>query len=282
MVQAVEHPALRYFRHDSPGVPHVWCEGCGIGLLWYYTIRAMEELELDPNKVLWVGGSGCTGRMCTYWAYDFMHTLHGRPLGFATGVKLARPELTVIAHMGDGEASAIGGNHLIQTARRNVDLVAICNNNFNYGMTGGQFSPTTPLGGRTMTSPEGQIESPFDLCALVETCGATYVARWTVVQQRQCINSIKKAIQKKGFGFVEVVTQCPTAYGRRNRLGGGADMMRWLRESSVRREQAARMGPEELEGKIVIGEFVDKEAPEYGASLRELARRRGGDVDAQD
>jgi len=280
MVQINGHPALKHFRHDSPGVPHLWCEGCGIGPLWYYTILAMEELELDPHKVVWVGGSGCTGRMCTYWNYDFIHTLHGRPLGFATGIKLAKPELTVICHMGDGEASAIGGNHLIQTARRNVDLVAICNNNFNYGMTGGQFSPTTPLGGRTMTSAEGHIERPFDLCALMETCGATYVARWTVVQWRQCVNSIKKAIQKKGFAFVEVVTQCPTAYGRRNRLGDGAEMMRWLRKCSVRKEQAAKMTPQELQGKLVVGEFVDTEAPEYGASLRELVRRKGGDVDA--
>jgi 2-oxoglutarate ferredoxin oxidoreductase subunit beta len=280
MIQVAQHPALRYFRHDSPGVPHLWCEGCGIGLLWHYTVRAIEELSLDPNKVVWVGGSGCTGRMCTYWNYDYMHTLHGRPLGFATGVKLARPELTVIAHMGDGEASAIGGNHLIQTARRNVDLVAICNNNFNYGMTGGQFSPTTPFGAKTMTSPDGHLEHPFDLCELVKTCGAAYAARWTVVQQRQCINSIKKAIQRKGFAFVEIVTQCPTAYGRRNALGQGADMMRWLRQSSVRREQAAQMSPDELAGRIVVGEFVDRELPEYGASLRELARRRGGEVDA--
>jgi 2-oxoglutarate ferredoxin oxidoreductase subunit beta len=274
-----EHPALKYFRHDSPGVPHVWCEGCGIGILWYYTIVAIEELGLDPNKVAWVGGSGCTGRMCTYWNYDYMHTLHGRPLGFATGIKLARPELTVICHMGDGEVSAIGGNHLIQTARRNVDLVAIVNNNFNYGMTGGQFSPTTPLGGKTMTSPEGQMENPFDLCKLVETCGATYVARWTIVHNRQCINSIKKAIQKKGFSFVEVVSQCVTAYGRRNKLGDGPQMMKWLRESSVRREQAEQMNPEELKGKLVVGEFVDRDAPEYGTELRALAQRRGGNVD---
>lgn len=279
MVQVAQHPALEYFRHDSPGVPHVWCEGCGIGSVWYYTIRAIEELGLDPNKVVWVGGSGCTGRMCTYWAYDFMHTLHGRPLGFATGVKLAKPELTVICHMGDGEVSAIGGNHLIQTARRNVDLVAIVNNNFNYGMTGGQFSPTTPLGGKTMTSPDGQRERPFDLCKLVETCGATYVARWTVVHQRQCINSIKKAIQKKGFSLVEIATQCVTAYGRRNKLGRGPDMMRWLRDISVRKDQAAQMSEEELAGKIVVGEFVDKEFTEYGASLRDLARQRGGEVD---
>ena len=278
----VEHPALKYFRHDSPGTPTVWCEGCGIGLLWYYTIKAVEELELDPNKVVWVGGSGCTGRMCTYWNYDFMHTLHGRPLGFATGLKLARPELTVICHMGDGETSAIGGNHLIQTARRNVDIVAICNNNFNYGMTGGQFSPTTPLGARTMTSQTGHIENPFDLCKLVETCGATYVARWTVNQHRRIINSIKKAIQHKGFSFVEVLSQCPTAYGRDNRLGDGKAMMHWLADMAVNADKAAGMTAEEMKGKVVVGEFVDRQAPEYVASIRELIVSRGGDVNAQD
>lgn len=157
-----QHPALKYFRLDRPGVPHLWCPGCGIGQVWHYTVIAIEELGLDPKKVLWVGGSGCTGRMCTYWFGDYFHTLHGRPLGFATGVKLARPELKVICHMGDGETAAIGGNHLIQTARRNVEITAICINNLNYGMTGGQFSPTTPMGAITMTSPLGNIEHPFD------------------------------------------------------------------------------------------------------------------------
>ena len=140
----MRHPALEYFRLDRPGSPNLWCPGCGIGQVWYYTVQAINELGLDHDKVVWVGGSGCSGRMCTYWYKDSMHTLHGRPLGFATGIKLANPELTVICHMGDGETSAIGGNHLIQTARRNVELTAICINNFNYGMTGGQYSPTTP------------------------------------------------------------------------------------------------------------------------------------------
>lgn len=273
-----KHPALKYFRFDRPGNPHLWCAGCGVPQVWYATIKAMEELNLDMDKVLWVGGSGCTGRMCTYYAGDYLHTLHGRPLGFATGVKLANPELTVICHMGDGEASSIGGNHLIQTARRNVDLVAVVNNNFNYGMTGGQFSPTTPRGAYTMTSQLGNIERPFDLCQLAITCGAPYVARWTTFHIRQLINSIKKGIQKKGFAFIEVISQCPTQYGRRNKLGDGVAMMKWFQSNSIRKDKADEIPELELGGKFIIGEFVDTEKAEYGDSLRELIKKRGGEI----
>jgi len=270
------HPARKYFRADRAATPHLWCSGCGIPQVWYYTLKAIQELKLDMDQVLWVGGSGCTGRMCTYWAGDYLHTLHGRPLGFATGAKLANPELTVLCHMGDGETSAIGGNHLIQTARRNVDLVAIVINNLNYGMTGGQFSPTTPRGAFTMTSQTGNIEYPFDLCDLVTTCGATYVARWTTYHAMPLIKSIKKGIQKKGFAFIEVIAQCPTQYGRRNKIGSGLQMMKWIKENSVRKEKAAGIPKEELKDKFIIGEFVDIEKAEYGASIREVIERRRG------
>lgn len=264
------HPALKYYQAGSGGNPTLWCDGCGIGQVWSFTVMALEELGLDPDKVVWVGGSGCTGRMCTYWNHDFMHTLHGRTLGFATGIKLANPQLTVICHMGDGETSAIGGNHLIQSARRNVDLVAICVNNYNYGMTGGQFSPTTPLGGITKTSPGGHNEGSFDLCELVKTAGATYVARWTTSHPRQSIDAIKKAIQNQGFSFVEIVAQCPTHFGRNNRLGDGPSMMKLQKEMSVRVDRAANMSGEELQDKIVVGELVNTQRPEYGEILRSL------------
>jgi 2-oxoglutarate ferredoxin oxidoreductase subunit beta len=267
----MEHPALKYLRRDRPGTPHLWCPGCGIGQIWHFTIKAIEELGLNVNQVLWVGGSGCTGRMCTYWAGDYMHTLHGRPLGFATGVKLARPELTVLCHMGDGEASAIGGNHLIQSARRNIELVAIVVNNLNYGMTGGQFSPTTPQGSRTVTSPFGNIEHPFDLCELVSACGATYVARWTTHHAHQVIRSLKKGMLKKGFAFIEVLSQCPTAYGRRNELANPITMLQWFKKNAIHLEQAKTMDEEERQGKYIIGEFVDKEKEEYGTALQKLA-----------
>lgn len=268
-----EHFALKYMRRDRPGNPHLFCPGCGIGQIWNYTIRAIEELELDIDQVLWTGGGGCTARMCTYWIGDHMHTLHGRPLAFATGIKLAKPELTVLCHLGDGEAAAIGGNHLIQTARRNVDIVTILVNNLNYGMTGGQFSPTTPQGSFTTTSPFGNIEQPFDLCELVAVCGATYVARWTTHHARQVIRSLKKGIQKRGFAFIEVITQCPTAYGRRNSLPDAIDMLRWFKENSIPRDKAETMNKEELQGKFVVGEFVDIEKEEYGAALRKLGAR---------
>jgi len=265
------HPVLKHFREDSPGIPHLWCPGCGVGQVWHYTTKAIEELGLDEDQVLWVGGSGCTGRMCTYWHKDFFHTLHGRALSFATGVKLARPEMTVLVHSGDGECVAIGGNHLIHAARRNVDITLIAINNFNYGMTGGQFSPTTPCSVYTSTTPYGNQEAPFDLSTLMKEAGATYIARWTTVHARQVINAIKKGIQNKGFSFIEVLAQCPTQYGRRNKLGDAVGMMEWLKANSIPREKAEKMPPEELKGKFIIGELYTDTRPEFSESMRSVA-----------
>ena len=265
------HPVLKHFREDSPGTPHLWCPGCGVGQVWHYTTKAIEELGLDEDQVLWVGGSGCTGRMCTYWHKDFFHTLHGRALSFATGVKLARPEMTVLVHSGDGECVAIGGNHLIHAARRNVDITLIAINNFNYGMTGGQFSPTTPCSVYTSTTPYGNQEAPFDLSTLMKEAGATYIARWTTVHARQVINAIKKGIQNKGFSFIEVLAQCPTQYGRRNKLGDAVGMMEWLKANSIPREKAEKMPPEELKGKFIIGELYTDTRPEFSESMRSVA-----------
>jgi len=265
------HPVLKHFREDSPGTPHLWCPGCGVGQVWNYTAKAIEELGLDEDRVLWVGGSGCTGRMCTYWHKDFFHTLHGRALSFATGVKLARPEMTVLVHSGDGECVAIGGNHLIHAARRNVDITLIAINNFNYGMTGGQFSPTTPGNVNTSTTPYGNPEAPFDLATLMKEAGATYIARWTTVHARQVINAIKKGVQNKGFSFIEVLAQCPTQYGRRNKLGDAVGMMEWLKANSIPREKAEKMPPDELKGKFIIGELYTDTRPEFSASMRAVA-----------
>ena len=266
-----KHPVLKHFREDSPGTPHLWCPGCGVGQVWHYTTRAIEELGLDEDKVLWVGGSGCTGRMCTYWHKDFFHTLHGRALSFATGVKLARPELNVLVHSGDGECVAIGGNHLIHAARRNVDITLIAVNNFNYGMTGGQFSPTTPTSVYTATSPFGNPEEAFNLSTLMREAGATYIARWTTVHARQVINAIKKGIQNKGFSFVEILAQCPTQYGRRNKLGGAVQMMEWLKANSVLKEKAEKMSPEQLKGKFILGELYSATKPEFSEYMRAMA-----------
>ena len=266
-----KHPVLKHFREDSPGTPHLWCPGCGVGQVWHYTTRAIEELGLDEDKVLWVGGSGCTGRMCTYWHKDFFHTLHGRALSFATGVKLARPDLNVLVHSGDGECVAIGGNHLIHAARRNVDITLIAVNNFNYGMTGGQFSPTTPSNVYTATSPFGNREEAFNLSTLMREAGATYIARWTTVQARQVINAIKKGIQNKGFSFIEILAQCPTQYGRRNKLGDAVQMMEWLKANSILKEKAEKMSPEELKGKFILGELYSATKPEFSEYMRAAA-----------
>jgi 2-oxoglutarate ferredoxin oxidoreductase subunit beta len=271
-----KHPVLKHFREDSPGTPHLWCPGCGVGQVWHYTSRAIEELGLDEDKVLWVGGSGCTGRMCTYWHKDFFHTLHGRALSFATGVKLARPELTVLVHSGDGECVAIGGNHLIHAARRNVDITLIAVNNFNYGMTGGQFSPTTPTSVYTATSPFGNPEEAFNLSTLMKEAGATYIARWTTVHARQVINAIKKGIQNKGFSFIEILAQCPTQYGRRNKLGDAVQMMEWLKANSILKEKAEKMSPEELQGKFILGELYSAARPEFSEYMRAVAARASG------
>jgi len=265
------HPVLKHFREDSPGTPHLWCPGCGVGQVWHFTTKAIEEMGLDEDRVLWVGGSGCTGRMCTYWHKDFFHTLHGRALSFATGVKLARPEMTVLVHSGDGECVAIGGNHLIHAARRNVDITLIAINNFNYGMTGGQFSPTTPSSVYTSTTPYGNQEAPFDLSTLMKEAGATYIARWTTVHARQVINAIKKGIQNKGFSFIEVLAQCPTQYGRRNKLGDAVQMMEWLKANSIPKEKAEKMPPEELKGKFIIGELFADTRPEFSDYMRAVA-----------
>lgn len=269
-----QHPAMNYFRFGAPGTPHIWCEGCGIGQVFYYTCIAIEELGLDPYQVVWVGGSGCTGRMCTYWKYDYMHTLHGRPLAFGTGIKIANPDLTVICHMGDGETSAIGGNHLIQTARRNVNITAICINNYTYGMTGGQHSPTSPAGSNSATSPYGQVESAFDLCKVVAAAGAAYVARATVVNPKPAIQYIKKAIAKKGFGFVEIVAQCPTFFGRSNKLGDNIEMLEWMKKTYIRKEKFDRLSEDERHGLVTWGEFVDCERSELVTNLHDLAKQK--------
>lgn len=268
-----KHEALQNFRMDRPGTPHIWCPGCGIGQIWHYSVKAIDELGLDKDKVLWVGGSGCTGRMATYWNRDYFHTLHGRAIGFATGAKLANPDLNILVHSGDGEAVAIGGNHLIQAARRNVDLNLIIVNNFNFGMTGSQFSPTTPQGTRTATSPFGNVERPFRLCELMKECGATYVARYTTAQPREVIKSIKKGIQNKGFSFTEIISQGPTCFGRANNMGDPGEMLDWFKEKSLSIEEAEGMTREEQSDYFVIGEFADREAPEFTTELAKVSER---------
>jgi len=211
------HPMDALLRTER--IPHIWCPGCGIGTVFSAVLAAIKNTGWDPNTIAMVSGIGCTGRMAGYIRLDSFHTTHGRALPFATGLKLAKPDTKVIIVSGDGDLFAIGGNHFIHAARRNMDMTVVCVNNFNYGMTGGQQAPSTPLGAKTTTSVNGSPEEPFNLCDLAATCGATYVARWTAMQVRSLRSSISEALEKRGFSFVEVITPCPSSFGRRNRMG---------------------------------------------------------------
>lgn len=267
--------ALRhdYLRHDKK-FPHVWCPGCGIGIVMGSLLRAIINLELSKDEVVLASGIGCTGRMPTYLDFNTLHTTHGRALTFATGVKLANPSLNVLAIMGDGDATAIGGNHFIHAARRNLNLTAIIVNNSIYGMTGGQYSPTTPFGAITTTSTFGHIEHAFSIAELAVTAGASFVARSTVYHASLMDTLIEQAIKKRGFAVVEIISNCHVQYGRRNKLGGAVDMLRSFRDNSVTVRKAAKMGPEDLEGKTTIGVLTDRELPvstEEYKRIRKLA-----------
>ena len=245
-------------------MPHIWCPGCGIGPAVGCFIRAIEDSGLDQDKIALVSGIGCTGRVAGYVKLDSFHTTHGRALPFATGLGLGNPDLKVVVFSGDGDLLAIGGNHLIHSARRNMDMTVICLNNFNYGMTGGQTGPTTPLDARSNTSPYGNIEYPFNVPHLVAASGATYVARWTVLHARQLEWSIAEALTKPGFSFIEVLGPCPTLYGRMNKMPRGLDSLNYYKENSVVRNGA---DPKDVDlrpdGPIVVGKFVDIERPTF-------------------
>lgn len=258
-------------------MPHIWCAGCGIGPAMGCLIKAIHRDGLDPDKIAVVSGIGCSGRAAGYLRLDSFHTTHGRALPFATGLKLGNPELNVVVFSGDGDLVAIGGNHLIHTARRNMDMTVICINNFNYGMTGGQLGPTTPVDARSTTSPYGNFENPFNVPYLAAASGATYVARWTVLHARQLERSIAEAMVKPGFSFIEVISPCPTLYGRMNKQPQGLDTMHEYQERSIVRDGA---DPKDLDitfdGPIVVGKFVDIERPTFWDQYRQLLDRVGG------
>lgn len=218
---------------------------------------------MDKDNVVVVSGIGCSSRAPGYLDFNTLHTTHGRAIPFATGVKLGNPELTVVVFTGDGDAAAIGGNHLIHAARRNLDMTVVILNNSIYGMTSGQYSPQTPKGAFGTTAPYGNVERPFDLCKLAEASGATYAARGTAYHARQLPTLIEKAISNRGFSVVEAIAQCPIYYGRKNKMGSAIDMLKWQRDNAVSLKQAQNMSPEQLAGKFVIGELFNSPAPEY-------------------
>ncbi|MCX7965036.1 MAG: 2-oxoacid:ferredoxin oxidoreductase subunit beta [Syntrophorhabdaceae bacterium] len=252
----------KYLRHDKK-FPHVWCPGCGIGIMLGALIRAIDRCGFTKDEIVLVSGIGCTGRLPVYVDFNTLHTTHGRALAFATGIKLANPKLKVIVVMGDGDAVAIGGNHFIHAARRNIDLTAIILNNSIYGMTGGQYSPTTPYGMKTTTSSYIHIEQAFNISELAVTAGAPFVGRGTVYHAKLLDSLMEKAFLKKGFAVVEVISHCHTQFGKLNKMGGAVEMMQWQKDHAVTVEKAATMSEEELKGKFKIGVLVDKELPVY-------------------
>ncbi len=261
----------KYLRSNR--LPHIWCPGCGNGIVLGGVLRGVDKLQLDPNKVVVVSGIGCSSRSAGYVDFNTLHTAHGRAIPFATGVKLARPDLTVIVITGDGDLAAIGGNHFIHAARRNMDLTVVVFNNSTYGMTSGQYSPLTPAGAIAATAPYGNLERAFDMGRLAEAAGATYVARSTTFHALQIPDLIVAAIQNKGFSLVEVIAGCPVYYGRMNKMSAPADMLKWQKENAVSVQQAGNMTPEQLKGKHIIGELFRRQAPEYTEEYGKLIQR---------
>ncbi len=251
----------KYLRMDK--MPHMWCPGCGIGIVVKAMLRAIEKVGWSQDDVAIVSGIGCTSRTPGYVDFNTLHTTHGRALTFATGLKLARPDKHVIVISGDGDAAAIGGNHFLHACRRNIDMTLIVVNNYIYGMTGGQASPTTPFGMRASTAPYGAVDPALDVCQVAIAAGATYVARGTVAQGLLLERYILNAFKHKGFSVVEAVSDCPVQYGRRNRMPNPVEMIQWIREHGVPVTRAKNMSPEELEGKFVTGELHVAERVEY-------------------
>lgn len=272
MEKVIEHPLKKYFRGE---IDYTTCPGCGNGIISQSILRAIDELTINFNDIAFVSGIGCSGWIPSpSFNTDVLHVTHGRSIAFATGLKLAASQMKVIVCAGDGDTSAIGGNHFIHAARRNIDLTVICVNNQIFGMTGGQVAPSTPYNSKTTTTPYGSIERPFDLSNLAISAGATFVARWTTYQARLLKNSIKKAIMHKGFSFIEVVSQCPVQYGKVIGMRNNAvSMLLDYKKHSVNISKAKEMSEDELKDKIIVGELVEKKnIPELTDEIKRLRR----------
>jgi 2-oxoglutarate ferredoxin oxidoreductase subunit beta len=270
------NPVEEFLRTER--MPHIWCPGCGIGTTVNCFTRALIDSKVNLKNLSVVSGIGCTGRVAGYVNLDSFHTTHGRAIPFATGLKLAKPELNVVVYSGDGDLFAIGGNHLIHAARRNVDLKVICVNNLIYAMTGGQTAPTTPTDVVTSTSPYGTYDPAFNLPALVDAAGAVYVARWTTFHVVQLAKSMKEMFAKKGFGFIEVISPCPTLYQRRNKMGDGLDAMKLYKQlSKVKHGAPTSEVALTKAGEIIVGKFIDRERPEFSDMMNEHLRHELGE-----
>jgi 2-oxoglutarate ferredoxin oxidoreductase subunit beta len=259
---------LEYIRERN--FPHIWCAGCGDGIVLKSLIRSLKKLAIPKDEAVMVSGIGCSSRTPGYVDINTLHTTHGRAIAFATGVKLANPKLHVIVVTGDGDATAIGGNHYIHAARRNIDLTVLLYNNYIYGMTGGQVSPTTPRGKKASTAPFGNLEPAFNIAGLAQAAGASFVALGDVYHVMQLDKLIAAALEKKGFSVVEILSPCPTAYGRRNKQANPVDMMNWLKDNVVPKDRLEKMPDEEKAGKIASGVLWNVEKPEFTAEYEKL------------
>ena len=271
-----KNPLENLLRMDR--IPHIWCAGCGIGTVVTSFAEALKKEKSDLDKVAICSGIGCTGRVAGYVKLDSFHSTHGRSIPFATGVKLASPDTKVVVFSGDGDLSGIGGNHLIHAARRNMDLMVVCVNNFNYAMTGGQVAPTTPISANASTAPFGNFEYSFNLPYLAEASGATYVARWTSLHLRRVTKSMQEALRKPGFSFIEVIAPCVTLYARRNRLGDGLNLLKYYYDNSeIKHGADTRTLDITYQGKLTVGTFVNKEKPTFLEAMNTHMTRVLGD-----
>ncbi len=268
-----------FLREES--LPHQWCAGCGYGVILKSMLYAFEKCGLAPKDVVVVTGIGCWGKADDYLYTNTVHVTHGRALPVATGIKVANPSLKVLALMGDGDSATIGGNHLIHSSRRNIDVTAIIANNLNYGMTGGQYSCTTPLDSRTSTSWYGDPEPALDICRLTETAGASFVARTTVYHMAMIEKYILMALSHEGFSLVEVISPCPTYFGRYNKMPKASIMLNWLKDKAISIERAKNLSEEERDGAIVTGVFADKKGHSFLSRYKEIQARARKDPESE-
>lgn len=268
-----------YLRNDK--FPHIWCPGCTYGIVLKAIIRAIDSAGLEKDDTAIVSGIGCASRLPGYVDFNTLHTTHGRALGFATGIKMVKPDKNVLVITGDGDATAIGGNHFIHACRRNIDITVIVFNNFIYGMTGGQYSPTTPTGAIATTMPYGNVDPHFDILDLAKGAGATFIARGTAYHAAAIDRLVVSAIKHKGLSVVEIINACPTTYGRRNKFKSPTDMLLWMKDHFAPKNAWDKLPPEKLEGKYPMGVLFETEKPEYtevyfGMAERAKASVKGG------
>lgn len=261
----------KYFRAGR--LPHIWCPGCGNGIVTGAIVKAIDKLALDKDGVAVVSGIGCSSRASGYLDFNTVHSAHGRALPVATGIKLSEPRLKVIVVTGDGDATAIGGNHFIHAARRNIDLTVVLYNNNIYGMTGGQYSPLTPTDSKATTAPFGTVDRAFDVTELAKGAGATFVARATTYHTPTLVDVITQGIQHEGFSIIEAITACPISFGRQNKMGAAPNMMKWQKDNGVMLTAYEKMNDEQKAGKFPIGVLYKKTAPEYTAEYEKVIAR---------